>query len=220
MDKADLHRHVEKWLQSFIPENQSVEDQTFARQIYRLLADGKPVSRQQLAASLGMTSEAVTEALDGLPQRYIGFDDQGRVLEFGGFGPDPTRNVFKVRGHTLYAWCAWDALFIPPILDETAEVESPCPVTRETIRLTVTPKGVTEVQPATAVMTFAIPGMEAFPDPEKFSFMKTVSFFSLPEAVSKWVSENPGPVVISLEEGFALGRTIRRIWFKDVMKFE
>ena len=67
--------------------------------------------------------------------------------------------------------------------------------------LTVTPKGVIKAKPEATVTTYAISGMEAFPDVEKFSFMKTVFFFSSPEAASKWVSENPGPVVLSLDEG-------------------
>ena len=217
MDKADLNKLIERWLHKFIPEDQSVEDQTFAQQLYRLLADGKPVSREQLEDSLGIGIEAVTKALDDLPQMYIGFDDQERVFDFGGFGLDPTRNLFKVRGNTLYAWCAWDSLFIPPIINEDALVEATCPVTGEKIRLTVTPKGVINVKPANTVMTFAIPGVEAFPDPEKFSFMKTVFFFSSPEVAAKWVSENPGPVVLSLDEGFDLGRTMNKVRFKDVL---
>ena len=217
MDKVDLHKVVEQWLLSFIPERQPVENQNLVRQIYRTLADGKPASREQLAASSGMTTEAATKVVNDWPKMYIGFDDEGRIYEFGGLGPDPTRNGFRVRGNTLYAWCAWDALFIPPILDETAHVEAICPATQEKIQLTVTPKGVTEAKPETAVMTFALPGMAGFSDTENFSMMKTILFFSSPEAASKWLSENPGPVILSLDEGFELGRTMNRFRFKDVL---
>ena len=217
MEKPDLHFLVKKFISRFSQVDMSVEDQTFVRQIYRLLAEGKPVTREQLALSLGITDESVKKTIKELPSMYIDFDDQGRIAEFGGFGSDPTRNRFIVRDNTLYAWCAWDALFIPPILDETVYVEANCPVTDDNIQLTVTPKGVIDVKPTHAVMTFAIPGMKAFPDPEKFSFMKTVFFFSSRKAASKWVSENPGPVILSLDEGFELGRTMNKIRFKDVL---
>ena len=217
MERQDLHAYVKQFISRFSQIDMSVEEQTFVRQIYLLLSKGKPVTPEQLALSLGITDESVSKTIKELPSMYIDFDDQGRIAEFGGFGSDPTRNQFKVRDTTLYAWCAWDALFIPPILDETALVEANCPVTDEKIQLTVTPKGVKDVKPASAVMTFAIPGMEAFPDPEKFSFMKTVFFFSSHDAASKWASENPGPVILSLDEGFELGRTMNRIRFKDVL---
>ena len=217
MGQVDLHRLLEQWFLSLISAPPSVEEQRVARQLYLLLADGTPVSREHLASSLGMSIATVNKALLEFPQRYIGFDEQGRVFEFGGFGPDPAPNRFTVRGHTLYAWCAWDSLFIPPIVDEPAFVEATCPVTGNPISMTVTPKGVIDVKPGSTVMTFAIPGMEAFPDPERFSFMKTVFFFTSSEVATKWTSENPGPVVLSLDEGFELGRTMNKIRFKDVL---
>ena len=217
MVKPDLHLLVKQFISRFSQVNMSVQEQTLVRQIYLLLAKGKPVLHEQIALSLGITGDSVNKAIKKLPSMYIDFDNQGRVTEFGGFGLDPTQNRFKVLGTTLYAWCAWDALFIPPILDETVYVEANCPVTDDQIQMTVTPRGVLDVKPAKTVMTFAIPGMEAFPDPEKFSFMKTVFFFNSREAASKWVSENPGPVILSLDEGFELGRTMNRIRFKEVL---
>lgn len=217
MERQDLHAYVKQCISRFSPTDMPVEDQTFVRQIYRLLAEGNPVSRERLALSLGITDESVNKSIKKLPSMYIDFDDQRRITEFGGFGPDPTRNRFIVRDTTLYAWCAWDALFIPPILDETVQVEANCPITSEKISLTVTPKGVINIKPVGAAMTFAIPGLEAFPDPEKFSFMKTVFFFSSIDRATQWVSENPGPVIISIDEGFELGRTMNKIRFKDVL---
>ncbi len=61
------------------------------------------------------------------------------------------------------------------------------------------------IRSAATTMTFAMPGSAAFPDPQTFSFMTTVFFFSSLEAASKWIAESPGTVIISLDEGFALG---------------
>jgi hypothetical protein len=41
-------------------------------------------------------------------------------------------------GVTLYAWCAWDTLFIPELLGRTARVESSCLETKK-VRLSVAP---------------------------------------------------------------------------------
>lgn len=71
----------------------------------------------------------------------------------------PRRSTGLAR--TLYTWCAWDALIYPPILDRTAEVESTCPASGETIRLTVTPDGVESIDPSGAVLSFPDPDREA-----------------------------------------------------------
>jgi hypothetical protein len=46
----------------------------------------------------------------------------------------PTRHRFRVRGHDLYTWCGFDALFLPIILGERAGVASTCLVTGAEIR--------------------------------------------------------------------------------------
>ena len=66
-------------------------------------------------------------------------------------------------------------------------------------------------------MTFAIAGMEAFPEFENFSFQKTVFFFISEDSAAAWVEKNPGPVIISLEEGFAIGKTAIRAIHPDLL---
>jgi alkylmercury lyase len=38
---------------------------------------------------------------------------------------------FEINGLTLWTWCAWDSLFIPEILAQTARVASRDPETGE-----------------------------------------------------------------------------------------
>ena len=42
----------------------------------------------------------------------------------------------------MHTWCAWDTLFLPALLGETAEVRSTCPVTGSVVELVVAPDAV------------------------------------------------------------------------------
>jgi hypothetical protein len=50
---------------------------------------------------------------------------------------------FRVKAQMLCTWCAWDSLFIPIVLGDTAHVSPPDPQTRELVRVTVSPTRVT-----------------------------------------------------------------------------
>ena len=65
------------------------------------------------------TGNVVGAALTTLPTPH-------RVSFGGSFGDS--------FGGDLFAWCALDTLFIPGLLDQTADVESTCPVSNSPIR--------------------------------------------------------------------------------------
>jgi alkylmercury lyase len=54
----------------------------------------------------------------------------------------------------LYAWCAFDTLFLPELLGATAEVESQCPTTGEQISLSVTRTEVSNLHPAATILSY------------------------------------------------------------------
>ncbi len=213
MAEEDFESLVEAFVERF--GNGTEAEQRFIIALYRHLADGAPVGTQTLAESLGMSLEDVQASLDKLPSFYIGYDDEGRVLEWGGFGLDGGNNRFNIRGHDMWAWCAWDALFIPASVGEAASVSAEDPLSGKTVSLTVTASGVKDVQPLEAVMTFALPGMAAFPNFATFSFQKTVHFFESRASAETWARQNPGPVVVSLDEGIRLSRLMNQIRFPD-----
>ena len=215
MRKEDLHALAESFAQKFAADDEMSE--RLGVETYRQLADGRPVGAASLADSLGREPNDVTEALHELPSVYIGFDDRDRVLEWGGFGLDGGNNRFTVRGNPMYAWCALDALFVPTALGESARVEATDPKTGRSLSLSVTPDGVENADPSSTVMTLALLGMEAFPDFESFSFQKTTFFFESETSALSWLEENPGPAMISLEEGFAIGGLMLRAWFPSVL---
>jgi alkylmercury lyase len=57
-------------------------------------------------------------------------DEQGHVIGFLGLSIRPMPHRLTVTGRTLYAWCAFDTLFLPELLGAAAEVESRCPSIR------------------------------------------------------------------------------------------
>ncbi len=93
------------------------------------------------------------EVLDKMCER----DPDGNVVGIAGLSQKQHPHRFTVNGIRLSTWCAWDSLFLPVMLQQTALVSSRCPSTGETIRLTITPEGVTSYQPASIVISIVIP---------------------------------------------------------------
>ncbi len=120
----------------------------------------------------------------------------------------PMHHRLVVGDRTLYAWCAWDCLFLPEILGLTARVESPCPETGETIRLTVGPDGAKVMSHGALVVSALLPDADAFSgDTAKTmtSFCHYVFFFASPEAGERWTARHEGTFLLTLEQAFELG---------------
>ena len=89
-------------------------------ELYHELARGAPVSPSALADR----TEAVIRQLRDWPGVY--YDSEQRVIGFWGLTIAPMPHRLRVNRRELYAWCAWDTLFLPALLDATLEVESTC----------------------------------------------------------------------------------------------
>jgi alkylmercury lyase len=174
------------------------QQQRIAIALYRLLADGQPVSREQLAQRTGALPGDVERVVDEQPGVYL--DDHARGVGFWGLALDGMPHRMTVRGHAVRGWCAWDTLFLPDLLGETATVASTCPTTAETVELVVTPEGVREVSPAGAVLSFL--GREQPLDADTIkTFCHYVHFFASRQAAIQWTAEHPGTFVLSIDEG-------------------
>jgi len=128
------------------------EQQQLALGLYRLLADGQPVEQDRLATRTGLEPQHVTELLGELPGVYL--DDSDRVIGFWGLTIRPMTHRLLVDGRVLYAWCAWDTLFLPELIGKLAQVQSTCPTTSTAISLTVHGRKVTNVAPDSTVLSF------------------------------------------------------------------
>lgn len=103
-------------LSAALPELSELE-QRLGIELYRQLARGEPVRREQLAETLTLPTRDVVGLLEqpGL-KGLVFYDGENRVMGFGGLAIVPMAHRFAVDGKTLYTWCAWDALFMPELL--------------------------------------------------------------------------------------------------------
>lgn len=118
--------------------------------VLRSLAHSGPVGEgeiDRLAKDLGWVREETHAFLRQVTERDAGNRIIGVVPGLSR-GEHPHRLV--VNGQQMSAWCAEDTLFLPALLRETATVESPSPLSRKPVRLTVAPDGVRAVDPAGA----------------------------------------------------------------------
>jgi alkylmercury lyase len=196
-------------LLSRLPTMTGVE-QRLGLEIYRQLAQGEPVSRAELAPALEASTDTVEELLRRPNLKSLTYTDKdGRIIGFGGLAVREMPHRFKLDNRMLYTWCAWDSLFIPIILGEAAEVESPAPGSSTRVRLNVTPDGVNRLEPRTAVMSFLLPNAQTFQaDALKAmaSFCHYIFFFPNEDTAAVWTTRHPDTTVISVSDAFELGR--------------
>jgi len=188
----------------------SATDQRIAVGLYRLLAEGEPVSPDLLAQHLDLSKNVVREVLNSWPAVY--FNDEKNVVGFWGLALQEMPHRFKVNGRQLYTWCAWDSLFIPELLGKTAEVESTCPISGEIITLTVSPTRVENFSPEGAVVSFLSP-TTSFDMNIIASFCHYVLFFSSEASGKQWIADHEGTFLLTLEQAHEIGRLTNKATF-------
>ena len=183
------------------------DDPRLAVALLKTLAGGEPVAEPQLAVTAGRERAQVATVLARWPS--VQRDEQGRVIGFSGLSLRPTPHRFQVDGHALFTWCAWDALFLPAVLDRPARVESKCPVTGADVRLTVEPHRIRDCDPQAALVSF--PSAEAVSTADiTGSFCTHVHFLAGQDAAGRWLRDHPGANALAIEHAFDLGRHVTR----------
>ena len=167
-----------------------------------LLARGKPTSPEEIAAASSKPPEEVRATLDRFPSTE--WDEQGRVVG-AGLTLCLTPHRLELKGRTLFAWCALDALLFPVLLGRPASIESPCRGTGDPVHTEVTPAGIEMVEPPSAVVSVVAA--------RDLANLRSVGcnnthFFSSPEAVSRWLEKHPETTILPVEDAFRLGRLI------------
>jgi alkylmercury lyase len=190
--------------------------QRLAIALYRLLAAGRPVAAADLAAVTGLPEPSVAGTLGSWPAVFT--EGQGRVTGFWGLAISELSpaHQYQSGGQVLYAWCAWDTLFLPGRLGQTAHVTSTCPVTGELIELSITPDGVTEASHPEAVVSFLRPD-GPFDAGVIESFCHFVHFFARRQAGEQWTAGHPGTFLLPLGEAADLAARGNRRMFPDVL---
>jgi alkylmercury lyase len=168
----------------------------------KLLARGRPVALQEIAAASGKSPEEVQAALEQFPSTE--WDEQGRVVGLG-LTLQLTPHRLELEGRTLFAWCALDALLFPVLLGRPASIESPCRGTGDPVHIELTPAGIEMVEPPSAVVS-----MVAARDLATIRRVgcNNTHFFSSPKAASRWSEKHLEATILRAEEAFRLGRLI------------
>lgn len=179
----------------------SPEESRIALSVLHELARGQPAEMLGIAERAGSTPDVVQGTLADWPGLIR--DDRGHVVGFCGLGLQPTRHQIELARRTLYAWCAWDALFLGDLLGEDLRVESTCAMAGTPVRLIAGPGGVRDLKPGDAVLSFTDPD---FRPPENCSgippFCRKILFFSSPSASRAWGGAGAhGTFTLTIDEG-------------------
>jgi DNA-binding transcriptional MerR regulator len=189
------------------PTFPACDDAPLARELLRLLACGAPVPSERLATVAGRDEEDVRATLARWPNVHR--DEHQRVVAFGGLSLTRTGHRLDLGKRPLYAWCAWDTLFLPRLLDRHARVASTCPVTRAAVRLRVGPHRIVEWQPHRLWVSFPPPS-QACAEGCAASFCGHVHFLAGARARDRWLAGHEKGLALGLDEAFELGRLATR----------
>lgn len=87
---------------------------------------GRPVTIPSLAQATGRPPGEVAAALTALHEAGAVYVRDGAIIAAYPFSIPPTAHRVIIGELTVYANCAVDALAVPPMVDEAAEIASPC----------------------------------------------------------------------------------------------
>lgn len=178
--------------------------------IYRLLGRGAPVDLMTLARRLEMTSEDCRKAIGAIRPSAIDIDDDGRIVAFGGLSLAATAHRFRLADCELFTWCTFDAFFLPEILNQTAILETHCPVTKEAIVVDLAPTAVAAVSPQSAVMSMVAPERQAYVENLRGAFCSHVRLFRDPGAFESWAASRTDVAMLTLDAATELARERNR----------
>lgn len=177
----------------------------FTAPMVRLVAEGRPVALEQLAAVSGVPVEEIDSWLRAQPG--TDWDEEGRLLGFG-LTQRPTRHRYIVDGRVLFTFCAADTLIFTPILGRPASVKSSCPTTGQPIRVELAPQAVTSVDPPTTVVSHV--NLCCGAGDIRGSYCDHGHFFASENAAEGWRRAHSDGEVRPVRELFDIGRAICR----------
>lgn len=175
--------------------------------LFAQLGRGQPVAVTELAETVGWSEAQLVDYLGAL--WGIRFDEAGRIAGFWGLDTAPTQHHLGLPGRTLYAWCAWDTLFLPAFLGESALIESQCPLSSVPIRLEVGPGGVAWTRPEEIRLGLIPPDSQAVRAGVQEAFCCGVRFLGGLETAGRWQREHPDGYLLTPSQGYQLGQ---RVW--------
>ena len=179
------------------------DEQRLAAAVLRLLSAGEPVSIAAAATEAGMPRSQAEATLSSWPAVF--WDDRGRVTGFWGLALAEMPHRIRHAGIDLYAWCAWDPLFLGRVVGDL-EVATADPVTREAITYNIGADGIiSAASHPGSVLSFLRPDQPWGSDVIT-TFCHFVLHFAGPATAERWTAAHPGTIVISLGDAAELAR--------------
>jgi len=212
-----VEKVIEAWKSRFDDDPQSKysllnESYSLTLVLLKLLAEGHPVSAEQLAECSDLSMDQIDPIFKRFKDCGGEFDDQGNVVG-AALTQNPTPHRFLVNSKQLYTWCALDALFL---LGRTAEVASTCPVSGQIIQLSINPGGVAKHSHSGMVLSITIPGLScetgccchANKTGPRSDACSQMHFFSSRGAAQEWLRNRPGIAILTVDEAWRLAKAI------------
>lgn len=180
------------------------EQGLLALAIYRGIADRGVVTTGELSSLTKKPAAEIDAYLNEVPGVFR--DDDGNIVGFWGLTAAPVSNHQLIRkDKTLYAWCAWDTLFLPALLGNTFTVRSLCAQTDKPIELLVSPTEILKASETDIYLSMLLPDETAFTQDIVGSFCHHIYFFKNKSAALAWAAQKEHIHLISLEDAFELG---------------
>ena len=168
----------------------------------QLLAEGEPVSPDQIADASGVPVDQVQATLRGISD--IEWTADGRVEGFG-LTRRPTPHRFRIGEADLYTWCAMDTLIFAASLDRPVQIESPDGATGEVLHLETDGRRIVAADPPSIVVSW-------FVDPAGTGFRAATCqfghFFASREGAAAWAAKYPQGGVLTLDEALDAARAL------------
>lgn len=194
------------------------DGQQLSLALYRRLAEGVPVTLPALAAEVGMPRVELEQRLAAWPGVY--YDGERRVIGYWGLTISPTTHRLRVDGRELFAWCAWDTLFLPALLGRTIAVSSVCRAGGDPVRLNVGPRRVESAEPEGSTVSFLVPDANAVRADVITSFCHYVHFFASAGAAQPWLEQHPQAFLLGLDEAYEVGRRRTRAGYPAALALD
>lgn len=177
--------------------------------LLRELAKGEPVTLQR-AIEIGADHGVPAQIIEASRSQFAEVDDSGSMVGIAGFTLKPTQHRYLIGDKTFYTWCTLDGLYLAPLLDADARIETTSPG-GVPIAVEVSPSGVKSVEPTDAVLSIVLSkGASGPPSVSEIraAFCHFVRFFESEDAFAQWRPKDQEVVSISVEQGFELGRLL------------
>lgn len=183
---------------------------------YRLLLGGKPVSFADLAAATNMDPALIRALFTLIPDCACDYSEDSGITAFIGLSIGPANHRFIVDGRSLYTWCVLDGLFLSELIGGPSVIDTRCPATRATIRVALSPDGISGASPDGTVMSLVDLDRGACRDDLRGNFCNHVNFFASQAAFRTWAADKPDYACVTLERAYAMARARNRARYPDI----